>query len=57
MSELERDMQPLAEKIIAASAHRSAGLRAKALVALWQAYPAHASHRRCGEAGRMRGDG
>jgi len=44
MSELERDMQPLAEKIIAASATSLGGLRAKALVALWQAYPAHASH-------------
>jgi hypothetical protein len=36
MSELERDMQPLAEEI--------AGLRAKALVALWEALPATASH-------------
>jgi len=44
MSELERDMQPLAEKIIAASATSLGGLRAKALVALWQAYLAHASH-------------
>ena len=44
MSELERDMQALAEKIIAASATSLGGLRAKALVALWQAYPAHASH-------------
>ena len=44
MSELERDMRPLAEKIIAASATSLGGLRAKALVALWQAYPAHASH-------------
>jgi hypothetical protein len=44
MSEFERDMQPLAEKIIAASATSLGGLRAKALVALWQAYPAHASH-------------
>ena len=44
MSELERDMQPLAEKIIAASATSLGGLRVKALVALWQAYPAHASH-------------
>ena len=43
-SELERDMQALAEKIIAASATSLGGLRAKALVALWQAYPAHASH-------------
>ena len=37
-------MQALAEKIIAASATSLGGLRAKALVALWQAYPAHASH-------------
>ena len=44
MSELERDMRPLAEKIIAASATSLGGLRAKALVALWQAYPARASH-------------
>src|SRR4029077_10981784 len=35
MSELERDMQPLAEKIIAAPATSLGGLRAKALVALW----------------------
>jgi hypothetical protein len=34
MSELERDMQPLAEGIIAAPATSLAGLRAKALVAL-----------------------
>src|SRR5262245_22059107 len=34
MSELERDMQPLAEEIIAAPATSLAGLRAKALVAL-----------------------
>jgi hypothetical protein len=44
MSELERDMQPLAEEIIAAPATSLAGLRAKALVALWEALPAHASH-------------
>jgi hypothetical protein len=44
MSELERDMQPLAEEIIAAPATSLGGLRAKALVALWEAYPAHASH-------------
>src|SRR6266511_864019 len=42
MSELERDMQPLAEKIMAASATSLGGLRAKALVALWEALPAHA---------------
>ena len=35
MSELERDMQPLAEEIIAAPATSLSGLRAKALVALW----------------------
>src|SRR5215467_8062746 len=40
MSELERDMQP----IIAAPATSLAGLRAKALVALWEALPANASH-------------
>jgi hypothetical protein len=33
MSELERDMQPLAEEIIAAPATSLGGLRAKALVA------------------------
>src|SRR5262249_28780437 len=44
MSELERDMQPLAEEIIAAPATSLAGLRAKALVALWEAFPANASH-------------
>src|SRR5215468_3299108 len=44
MSELERDMQPLAEEIIAAPATSLAGLRAKALVALWEALPAKASH-------------
>src|SRR5215472_15082804 len=43
MSELERDMQPLAEEIVAAPA-TSLGLRAKALVALWEALPAHAFH-------------
>src|SRR5262249_38543680 len=43
MSELERDMQPLAEEIIAAPATSLAGLRAKALVALWGALPANAS--------------
>ena len=36
MSELERDMQPLAEEIIAAPATSLGGLRAKALVALWR---------------------
>src|SRR5437867_8268278 len=44
ISELERDMQPLAEEIIAAPATSLGGLRAKALVALWEAYPTHASH-------------
>ena len=44
MSELERDMQPLAEEILAAAATSLGGLRAKALVALWEAYPTHASH-------------
>src|SRR5262249_28115876 len=44
MSEIERDMQPLAEEIIAAPATSFGGLRAKALVALWEALPAYASH-------------
>jgi hypothetical protein len=44
MSDLERDMQPLAEEIIAAPATSLGGLRAKALVALWEALPAHAFH-------------
>src|SRR5437764_8052467 len=44
MSELERDMQPLAEEIIAAPATSLSGLRAKALVALWEALPSHAFH-------------
>src|SRR5256885_5563182 len=44
MSELERDMQPLAEEIIAAPATSLGGLRAKALVALWEALPASAFH-------------
>jgi hypothetical protein len=44
MSELERDMQPIAEEIIAAPAPSLGGLRAKALVALWEALPAHAFH-------------
>jgi hypothetical protein len=43
-SELERDMQPIAEEIIAAKSTSLVGLRAKALVVLWEAYPAHASH-------------
>ena len=43
MSELEIDMQPLAEEIIAARATSLGGLRAKALVALWEALPASAS--------------
>jgi hypothetical protein len=41
MSELE---QPIAEEIIAAPAISVGGLRAKALVALWEAFPAHAAH-------------
>jgi hypothetical protein len=45
MSELERDMQPLAEEIIAAPATSLGGLRAKALVMLWEALPAHADHK------------
>jgi hypothetical protein len=44
MSELEIDMQPVAEEIIAARATSLGGLRAKALVALWEALPASASH-------------
>ena len=44
MSELERDMKPPAEEIIAAPATSLSGLRAKALVALWEALPAHAFH-------------
>src|SRR5256886_8771499 len=44
MSELERDMQALAEEIIAAPATSLSGLRAKALVAFWEALPATASH-------------
>jgi hypothetical protein len=39
MSEIERHMQPLAEEIIVAPATSLGGLRAKALVALWEAYP------------------
>jgi hypothetical protein len=44
MLELERDMQPLAEEIIAAPVTSLGGLRAKALVALWEALPSHAFH-------------
>ena len=44
ISELEDDMQPLAEEIIAAPATSLGGLRAKALVALWEALPASAFH-------------
>jgi hypothetical protein len=44
MSELENDMQPLAEQIIAAPVTSLGGLRAKALVALWEALPASAFH-------------
>src|SRR5205807_3964969 len=44
MSELEHHMQPLAEEIIAAPATSLGGLRAKALVALWEALPQSASH-------------
>src|SRR5947208_17035185 len=44
MSEPEHDMQPLAEEIIAAPVTSLGGLRAKALVALWEALPATASH-------------
>jgi hypothetical protein len=36
--------QPLAEEIIAAPATSLVGLRAKTLVALWEALPANASH-------------
>jgi hypothetical protein len=44
ISELENDMQPLAEEIGAAPATSLGGLRAKALVALWEALPASAFH-------------
>ena len=44
MSELKNDMQPLAEEIIPAPATSLGGLRAKALVALWEALPAGAFH-------------
>jgi hypothetical protein len=44
MSELENDMQPLAEEIIAAPATPLGGLRAQALVAFWEALPASAFH-------------
>jgi len=37
-------MQPIAEEIIAAATISVGGLRAKALVALWEAFPAHAAH-------------
>jgi hypothetical protein len=43
MSGLERDMQPLAEEILAAAS--LGGLRAKALLALWEALPDHAPHK------------
>jgi hypothetical protein len=45
MSELERHMQPLAEEILAAAATSLGGLRAKALVALWEALLDHAPHK------------
>jgi hypothetical protein len=45
MSELKKDMQPLAEEIITGLATSLGGLRAKALVALWEALPASAFHR------------
>ena len=51
MSELENAMQPLAEEIIAAPATSLGGLRAKALVALWEALPAHAFHHGAFEVG------
>jgi hypothetical protein len=44
ISELENDMQPLADEIIAARTTSLGGLRAKALVALWEALPASAFH-------------
>jgi hypothetical protein len=44
MSELENDMEPLAEEIIAAPVTSLGGLRAKALVALWEALPTSAFH-------------
>jgi hypothetical protein len=44
MSELESGMQPLAEEIITAPATSLGGLRAKALVALWEALPVSAFH-------------
>ena len=45
MSELKKDMQPLAEETIAAPVTSLGGLRAKALVALWEAFPASAFRR------------
>jgi hypothetical protein len=44
MSELQLNIQPLAEEIITAPATSLGGLRAKALVALWEALPASAFH-------------
>jgi hypothetical protein len=44
MSELRNNMQPLAEEIITAPVTSLGGLRAKALVALWEALPASAFH-------------
>ena len=44
MSALESGMQPLAEEIITAPATSLDGLRAKALVVLWEALPASAFH-------------
>jgi hypothetical protein len=44
ISELENDMQPLADEIIAPRTTSLGGLRAKALVALWEALPASAFH-------------
>jgi hypothetical protein len=52
MSGLENDMQALAEEIIAAPATSLGGLRAKALVTLWEALPAGAFHH--GPTGRAR---
>ena len=44
MLEFENNIQPLAEEIITAPATSLNGLRAKALVVLWQALPASAFH-------------
>jgi hypothetical protein len=44
MSELDLDMQPLAGKIMDAPATSLGGLRAKALVMLWDALPTRAIH-------------